>query len=184
VYFHRQANGSPIAVATDGRKLIAATWQEGAPPFATATFQANIPAAVCERVLSFSAPQSRYVLIDKKDESVNRVSIKQGASANIETLDVATLEGRFPQYRDLFLDASGTTTTKLIVNGLEEVMANFREMGVTEVTMAVHDDHRIIFTGENEDGVSVAAVLMDCRVDEDTVPQLGWTPSRAKVTAD
>ena len=129
VYFHRDpSNGEQIAAATDGRRIVAATWgKEDA-----ADVDAVIPASVCEQVIAMAAGVTNRVVMSTHEDRV-ALSLKNPPCNT--TLDVLPLDGRFPDYRSIFTSSRDKESVALLLDValLEEMLATFRRMGVGQV---------------------------------------------------
>ncbi|KKM63581.1 hypothetical protein LCGC14_1510000 [marine sediment metagenome] len=198
IRFERSDDGQPIAVATDGRRLMAATWREDGlesypevlgNPFVEVG-PIIVPASICKQVIEVSEVMNRPPSLSGirnvrmvQGEPGGRFSIELAGKKYDTILLSSPLEGRFPHWRETFNKArsgvQGATTVLLTGERWEGMLATFRKMGIECVTLAV-DNHetRMILTGQNEDGVSVAGLLMPNPCDKDRDPPvIGWTPA-------
>jgi hypothetical protein len=117
VQFSRSEAGNPVGVASDGRLLVAASWDEAPageypkvacdPSPGPAAWAPIIPAAVCEKARKMAPvpkrcpkPILRNVVVDEHGEG--KVHL---AATNLESSESAstdTLDGKFPIWRDIF----------------------------------------------------------------------------------
>ena len=195
------AGDEPIAVAADGRRMMAASWQEddhrsypdvpGFNPFAEVE-AVIVPASVCKQVIAVPEATGKPHTLSGvrnvrmgKDVSAERVVIALAGRKHNTLLDVSPLTGRFPHYRDLFAEAreraENAISVSLTVGLWEEMLATFRAMGVEWVVLTVaNPETAITLTGQTEDGVSVAGLLTprgpEVHDKDRDVPTIGWTP--------
>jgi DNA polymerase III sliding clamp (beta) subunit (PCNA family) len=177
VYFHRDG-GEQIAVATNARRLVAATWgKEDA-----ADVNAVVPRSACEQVIAMAMGTTNEVVMSANE---GRVALAMKTSQCNTTLDVLPLAGRFPDYRSMFMGFRDKESMAVVLDVavLEETLATFRRMGVEQVVLAVADyDSPVAITGENEEGVSVAGLLTPKSHRGDAV-ELGWMPGAPEASA-
>ena len=170
-FHHDPDSGKQIAVATDGRRLIAATWAVEDAFDAEATIHASI----CTQVIAMTTGTINRVVMTSNE---GRIALSANHPPCNTTLDVLPLDGRFPEYHSTFLDSRDKDSTAVVLDValFEEMLATFRQMGVERVVLAVADaDSPISLTGEDEDGVSLAGLLMPSSAPGDAV-EVGWMP--------
>jgi hypothetical protein len=116
VEFSREKDGSPLAVATDGRRLVAVTWPEAdgakypAPEgFDLAhkpEFSTLIPAADCDKLARVKLAKITTVKpilanIAMAEPSANGVvPMMVNDLETVQRFDVKSMEGKFPRWRD------------------------------------------------------------------------------------
>lgn len=113
----RSADGSPVAIATDGHKLVAYSWSEPElHPFkpenetANLAFSALVSGDALDTVktwkISAAALRQRsergFVYIPESTAPDGAFSITATDGAKVFRIDNASMEGRFPKWRDCF----------------------------------------------------------------------------------
>jgi hypothetical protein len=124
IRLERGADGRAVAVATDGRRLIAAEWDDAklaadvptvgtvatgpAPDSEFAADGAIIPVADCKAIsraskptkrMSGTKPATNYVAMSEPDcNGTARMAATDGAA--VSAVEVQTIEGRFPRWRE------------------------------------------------------------------------------------
>lgn len=125
IYFTRNDAGAPLAVATDGRKLVALTWQEpcdvatGAadhPASADLDLSARlgssdgiiVPAAACDQLAKCKIGEKsrreslrHFALEEPADPAANSVRIAACDGDQSANFTPKLQEGRFPSWRDV-----------------------------------------------------------------------------------
>lgn len=148
VLLQRLPDGNPVAVATDGRRLVAVTWDglpDDAPTCPTDAnviqsdaFAAIVPQDVCARLGKEWHPSRQerhgkqaWVLMEEGEKPKMYVLDREFDA----TYDIRLLEGRFPKWRDIVhktYPADTLTITvdaKLLMQVLTAVSSNAHDTG-------------------------------------------------------
>lgn len=179
ILLERDADGKPHAVASDGRQLVAVSWDEPAdgfpnetahqPGFQTILSPESIKAAanavkVRPSLLS-SKPFLNYLMLDEQSAN-GTVSLTAMNFENTATQVVRSIEGRFPRWRDCFPRREGCTTIRLDPKLLASICEVYCKLARTDDNVGVDLEFKdsescVVFKAKNKDtGLDVQAVLM------------------------
>lgn len=116
--FTRGPKGEPLAVATDGHRIVALSWKEDDAakypagvfnPAHNPSFDALIPAAALESAEKLKVPKGRAtglkpilqnVAIDENSADPNKVTFAASDMDNVSRAETKLVEGRFPRWND------------------------------------------------------------------------------------
>lgn len=183
VEISRTAEGDPIACATDGRRLLALTWQEppaaefpaagvdlaprpGAPPLL-------IPAAAvdsfakCKIGAKHRKPILQHIALEEPADPLAN-SIRAAATDCDQTANFSPKlqEGRFPRWRDCIPPAGAVGEMSVSVSArlLRELLEVIEQHGAGDqsaVTITIIDHKRpVVITAESADGRRAVGALM------------------------
>lgn len=165
ILLERQADGSPVAVASDGQRLVAYTWQEPeSHPFKPSDaapregFSVLLSAAACKQIKSWKlttkgprAEELNCVYVDEystrpqydKDtgeisERIPTLAIRATDLSANYSIEDATGEGRFPKWRDCMpAERSGSVSVTLDAKLLAEIADVARKLATSEVNNGI-----------------------------------------------
>jgi DNA polymerase III sliding clamp (beta) subunit (PCNA family) len=185
IHFERDAQGQPHAVATDGRRLIHATWPEPIADFPNtecgnpapvADFAAIIPvdaltgvarkSKILAKVLR-TRPALNHLVID---ETTANGSVTIGATNGVDVVTerAGCIEGRFPKWRDVFPGTGRKTATiRLDARLLAEVctalvtLCDSEDSHGVDVEIPLNGDGAVVLRSKHAtNGVTAEALLM------------------------
>ena len=182
VHLERDAEG-PVAVATDGRRLIAVRWSEAAAgdypggvgdTAHVENFETLIPAKSWNEAAKLPPKRtSKPILANVLVEETSANGTVRMAATDLETTKQITprsLEGRFPRWRDTMpKEQPGSITVRLDATYLAEVCAVLAKMVTDDSSRGVditftHEDMAAVTITKTLNGVSATAVIMSmCR---------------------
>ena len=187
VRLERDKDGTPHAVVTDGRRILAVTWQEdkaqdypsiGLDPSPKPGFETIIPKKVCEEAAKLPPRKTGKPILANVviDETESNGKVHLGAT-DLETdrkISPKSLEGKFPRWRDHFQDYQPHESTTMSVDCrmLAEILTVIQKSLLgddqTKINLAVpHNPRRaIIITSRDHEGVESQAVLAPCFTDD------------------
>jgi hypothetical protein len=175
VQFQRSPDGSPLAVATDGRRLVALTWPEPDPaefppmaglnPAPNLAAKVIIPAKVCldagrsKLGLKSKKPVLHYVALDENTSTDELPAGEPGPLVplaatdleRIERFDSRPVNGRFPRWADC-IPAYGESDISVSLDAqyLRELLA----------VLESHTDGRVVVLSLSADKPHEKAVLL------------------------
>lgn len=187
VKFERDDAGRPVAVATDGYRLMAMQWAEdGAERYpahvanaaAAENFSAIVPADACKKAARFKTAKAAltknqpflgHVVLDETASDNQAVTL---AATNLESVDKICpqpLDGRYPRWRDVVPQYNAGEAVSVAINGdylaeLAAVMSQFAADDKTKnglvLTVPTEPGRPALLSVEREDGRRAVAVLM------------------------
>ena len=197
IRLERGNDGNPVAVATDGKRLIATSWTENGDDhpsscakvagFETIVSGESVKQAVKAHKMTKSeiAKQpcrSGYIVTeDSPDGLTSSIIAEAGVSKTV--IDRATIDGKFPKWRDVIKD-HGQGLCKLDAKLLSETIAVVGAMGDGTVILSMNvenpEDSAINITSIDSDQKTVGVVMplsgekghSGKRIDLDS-----WTPA-------
>ena len=183
VRLERDAEG-PVAIATDGRRLIAVRWSEDvAYPSEVgdvaevAGFETMIPKKQWDEAAKMPPKPSKYlsekalrnVLVEEPSANGTVRMLAADREKNTKEIKATVPQGRFPRWRDVMpKEQPGSITVRLDAAYLAEVCAVLAKMVTNDSSRGVditfaHEDRAVTIT-KTLNGVSATAVIMPlCR---------------------
>lgn len=200
VKIERDAMHNPLAVATDGKRLLAIGWTEPeTPDHPPAHF--GFSAIVAGKELAAAAQTNRpgtraqraskaagYLDLDEQNATAERTPIIASNGESTARLDAANIEGRYPRWRDCFPEyGHESVSVKVDAKMLAELLQAIA--GCTEAQYATltfnrsHDAHKrpVIVSAAGEIANAIG-LLMPVHGNRDPAPSVQWTPG-AQYTA-
>jgi len=182
IRFERDKDGSPYAIATDGRRLVAVNWQEPPvslfPPVAGVSlepvddFSTVVPVVACKDAPKLvkhprnnPKPILEHVAIDEHGTN-GRVPIHATNLEKEVTLKPDSVEGKFPAWRDVFPRYNHANSHSVRVDPacLAEILQTVREIATTRdcrgVTLTIRDAESPVLVTATHDGANVGGVVM------------------------
>jgi DNA polymerase-3 subunit beta len=187
IRLERDAQGKPHAIATDGRRLIHVTWDETpdelvaigdlrhVPGFETilplGAISAADKAAKLKAAVSSRFPVLNQVLLEEPSAN-GTVRIASTNMESTSTAELASVEGRFPKWRDVFPMAKTCEqmTISLDPRYLAEMCKAVGALGTHDAKPGInitintgtggHKKPILVSAVNHETGIAVEAILM------------------------
>lgn len=189
VKLERMADGCPVAIATDGRKMAAYTWPEdegaeypaiGIDPVHNPKFELLLSAEACAQICGWKMPKKtpkpillNFMVGEYPDKAGKFQCGATDLNSTFSVRDCAA-EGRFPKWRDCFPQRTGTVSVTLDPKFVADVCDIGRKLAADEdargVTFTVKDaESAVAITVNRADGRQFSAVVMPLARDHDGV---------------
>ncbi len=199
IYFERDKEGTPYAVATDSRHLIATTWTEmdvaeypGPEEMMGRTdgeFSVVVPQEACKKAPKLvklgkrSLPILGNVLLSEASAN-GRVPMFATNLEDRATIEPESVEGRFPKWRDVFPAYHAGNSLSVCIDPflLAETLKSVGALATTDekraVVLTIKDKHSPVLVSASLDGVDAAGAVMPLDSDKtgDEPERPAWLP--------
>jgi len=176
IKLERDSNGAALAITTDGRRILVATWNDPG-----GAVDLLLPVDVVNRVSPElkKDPRSLKTFADV-DEDAQSITVHD---RQCETKAAFVSEGKFPQWRDVIPEPEKLGTTihvngKLLCEILRAVMAITKPDYPHKVTLRISDDSRMLEVSASsvDSGDKAWSLLMALESDCGNAPP--WVPAK------